>query len=795
MKHIYLLIIIFLLFSQSLFSNGIRGVIYDNEGQPLPYATIYVEELGTGTAANQEAYYELTLKPGKYTLQYKFVGFETVIKKVEIGQSFLQQDVYLEKQTLLLNEVTTTAKATDPANWMMRKAIAKSSYHRQLIDAYSGKVYVKGKGRVTSIPFYLRSVLKNEGIDTSTMIITESVSKVKYKRPNQFSEEVISVYASKENDFNASPMRFISGSFYQDEIAASISPLSSKAFQYYEFKHLGAFMDGGFLVNKIKVTPKVKAPNVFEGTIQLVEEDWALYSVDVSTQIELGIEVRIRQIYQNINQLAWMPISYQFDIEGKLMGVSFEFKYLASVADYTITLNPALPNKIEVLSKEEAKETSNKEVAQSVNELKESSNSKSVKVEAEELADLMKDYQKNQNDSLSKLDVVGVYNYKIDSGAYNQDSLFWQQVRPIPLSKSEIRGYAKIDSINIINDEENKKDSLKEASRSTFEFSDILLGGRYPFGEKKDWSFIIYNALLSTQFNTVEGLNVDYSIGLRKNFKFKVDSADMMQSDYMLNKPPFILIKPTMRYAVARKTFTGKLLGKYQFKKGNISLQGGRYVNQFNDLPAITPLINTSFTLMWEQNFMKLYEKDFVELKFENNFSHKWRISGSVEFEKRYRLLNNTDYTFIDWERGLTPNLPINVEPIEEFDGQEALTADFKVTYIPNIKYVINNGRKFPITDKSPILSLAYFKGIKGLANSDVDFDRIEFEFKDDYEIGAKGTTYFSMRAGAFLNNNSLGFMDFAHFPGNRAFITQLDPVQSFRLLNYYLYSTDDYYL
>lgn len=796
MKNIYLLITTILLFSQSILSNGIRGVIYDEEGQPLPYATIYVEELGTGTAANQEAYYELNLKPGKYTLQYKFVGFETLIKQVEITQSFLQLDVYLKKQTLLLDEVTTTAKATDPANWMMRKAIAKSSYHRQLIDAYSGKVYVKGKGRVTSIPFYLRSVLKNEGIDTSTMIITESVSKVKYKRPNQFSEEVISVYASKENDFNASPMRFISGSFYQDEIASSISPLSSKAFQYYEFKHLGAFVDGDNLINKIKVTPKVKAPNVFEGTIQLVEDDWALYSVDVNTQIELGIEVRIRQIYQKINQLAWMPISYQFDVEGKLMGVSFEFKYLASVADYEITLNPALPHNIEILSKEEAKKAAEENVVKSVKEFKNTSAAKApVKVEGKELADFMEDYQKNQNDSLSQLDIVGVYNYKIDSGAYTQDSLFWQQVRPIPLSKSEIRGYAKIDSIDIINEKEIKKDSIKQANRSTFEPQDILFGGRYPFGENKDWNFIIYNALLSTQYNTVEGLNIDYSIGLRKDFKFKVDSAAMMQNDYTLNKQPFILLKPTFRYAVARKTLTGKLLGKYQFKKGNVSVQGGRYVNQFNDLPAITPLINTSFTLMWEQNFMKLYEKDFVEFKFDNRFSYSWRLTGSIEYEKRYRLLNNTDYTFIDWDRGLTPNLPINVEPIDEFDGQEALTADVKVTYIPNVKYVINNGRKLPVTDKSPVLSLAYFKGIKGLANSDVDFDRIEFEFKDDYEIGAKGTTYFSFRAGAFLNNKSLGFMDFAHFPGNRAFITQLDPVQSFRLLNYYLYSTDDYYL
>jgi hypothetical protein len=235
-----LTLLLFLLVSFSALSSGIRGIIYDEEGKPLPFATIYVEELETGTSTNQEGYYEFVCKPGTYTIQYKFVGYETVIKKVVVGDDFKQLDVKLPKQTLLLNEVTTTAKATDPANWMMRKAIAKSAYHRQLIDEYSGRVYVKGKGRLTKIPFYLRGTLKKEGVDTSTLIITESVSEVFYKRPNQFSEKVISVYASKESGFNSNPMPFIMGSFYQDEIAASISPLSSKAFQYYEFKHLGA---------------------------------------------------------------------------------------------------------------------------------------------------------------------------------------------------------------------------------------------------------------------------------------------------------------------------------------------------------------------------------------------------------------------------------------------------------------------------------------------------------------------------------------------------------------------------
>ncbi len=797
MKKLFTLCILFCSIFQ-IKAQGVRGVVYGDDGEELSFATIYVEETGSGTSTNQEAYYELQLNEGEYTLQFKFVGYETLRKKITVKDENLRLDVVLPKQSLLLNEVTTTAKATDPANWMMRKAIAKSSYHRQQIDAYSGRVYVKGKGRVTDIPFYLTSVLKKEGIDTETMIITESVSEVSYRRPNQFSEKVISIYASKKTDFNANPMRFIAGSFYQDEIASVISPLSSKAFSYYKFKHLGAFMDGDNLINKIKVIPKVPAPNVFEGEIQLVEEDWALYRVDLDAQIELGVEVRIRQVYQKINDLAWMPITHQFDVDGKLMGVAFEGKYLASVSNYDIELNPALPQKVKILDKDDGEQGKMKEdILEEASQLSETKKKDEIVVNSEDLSGIMKDYKKSQKDSLAKQDVIGVYNFKIDSAAYNQDSMFWAQIRPIPLSTDESRGYAKLDSINVIQDLKAEEDSVKSAKQSTFQVSDILFGGRYYLDSAKQWRFKIYNPIFNIQYNTVEGLNMDYSIGLKRMLPIKYDTTrrnEEVDRSYF-NWNSYALIKPTVRYSVARNILTGKILTKYQFKTGAVEFRIGRYVQQFNDAPAVEPLINTSFTTLWEQNFMKIYEKDFMKLNFERRFSAGFDISAELEYEERNRLLNNADFRTIDWKREFSPNFPVNINPIDDFDGQIALTANFKAQYKPFVKYVIRNSVRRPEFTRETRFTLEYFKGFKNLAGSDVDFDRFELGYRDEYDFGAKGRTYMNTNIGGFLNNNELGFMDYAHFPGNRSFITQADPVKSFRLLDYYRFSTDQFYV
>ncbi|HRW98818.1 MAG TPA: DUF5686 family protein, partial [Cyclobacteriaceae bacterium] len=47
---------------------------------------------------------------------------------------------------------------------------------------------------------------------------------------------------------------------------------------------------------------------------------------------------------------------------------------------------------------------------------------------------------------------------------------------------------------------------------------------------------------------------------------------------------------------------------------------------------------------------------------------------------------------------------------------------------------------------------------------------------------------------GKFVNNRKMYFMDYAHFLGNQTPIITTDPVGSFRLLDYYIYSTRDKY-
>jgi hypothetical protein len=56
--------------------------------------------------------------------------------------------------------------------------------------------------------------------------------------------------------------------------------------------------------------------------------------------------------------------------------------------------------------------------------------------------------------------------------------------------------------------------------------------------------------------------------------------------------------------------------------------------------------------------------------------------------------------------------------------------------------------------------------------------------------VGIRGRLYYGATAGAFLNHRVLSFPDFRHFAGNQTVLQTGDILNSFRLLDYYRFST-----
>lgn len=783
-----LIVSIFFLSSGAvLFAGGIKGTITADDGAPLPFATIFVKQTGSGAVTGLDGQYEVSLTPGTYDITFQYLGYETVTRQVKIAEDFIELNLTLKSQAIVLQNVIITAGNEDPAYTIMRKAISKAKYHTQQIDTYSAKVYVKGKGRLKDYPWLAKKALEKEGISKDRLFISESVSEVTYTRPNKFEERVIAVY-SNGDDNNTSPNEYVFGSFYEPEIAETISPLSPRAFSYYRFEYLGTFTDRDYSVSKIRVTPRSRGDNVFEGVLFIVEDWWSIHSLDFKVT-KLGIDFEVKQIYNPIEDKAWLPVSQQFKVDGKVFGFEFEYNYLATVKDYKISLNPDLELEMKVIDekieKDYAKEVKTQFSAKD-QDLKERLEG-GKEITNKELRKLIKDYEKEERKQTDEPEVISDTKYSVDSLAYKKDSIFWADIRPIALTLEEIKGYKKSDSLAEVEKKKQEGDTLKSSRHKGFQVWDVLIGDNYKLSETSN--FLIHSPWGG--FNTVEGLNLIYKLGYVKRWVER-DSLDRS----LRPKVKRLEITPIGRYAFGREKLTGMLRADYRSTNSRLTLEGGRYVKQFNADEPIHPFVNTFTTLFLEKNLMKLYEQDFIQINFRQRLDAKFTVATNWSIAKRYELFNSSDFKLINRDKeAYTPNAPINQLLVTTgFQNHNALIGSIAIEARPWQKFRIRNGRRYSIKNSSPLFTVSYKKGFKGALNSDVDFDLVKVGYKQSIRVGIRGRLDVALEGGKFLNTQKMYFMDYAHFLGNQTPFITTDPVGSFRLLDYYIYSTRDKY-
>ncbi|GAB5553521.1 MAG: TonB-dependent receptor [Saprospiraceae bacterium] len=94
----------------------VSGTMLDTEtGEPLMFASILVQELGTGTDTDIDGKYQLKLAPGTYTFVASYVGYtsKTITDVVAKEGEVVYLDFSLSEETEVLQEVTISAKVIE----------------------------------------------------------------------------------------------------------------------------------------------------------------------------------------------------------------------------------------------------------------------------------------------------------------------------------------------------------------------------------------------------------------------------------------------------------------------------------------------------------------------------------------------------------------------------------------------------------------------------------------------------------------------------------------------------------
>ncbi|GAJ15073.1 unnamed protein product, partial [marine sediment metagenome] len=236
-----------------------------------------------------------------------------------------------------------------------------------------------------------------------------------------------------------------------------ISPLAPNAFNHYKFRYEGVTFEGDYSINKIKVIPRRKSQQLFSGYIYIVDDLWNIYSADLIQETFVG-PYRIIQIYSPVEEFVWLPVSHNIEVDASVIGIKINVKFASSVKYSDITINEQLKHSVVFKEIEEKyTDTTTYQTPKEQEQLKSTRKIEKIlnkeKMTTRDMIKLAR-LSKQESDKLEKkeektLEIEEKTTYEIEKDADKKDSIYWERIRPVPLTKDEIFGYKIRDSIEL----------------------------------------------------------------------------------------------------------------------------------------------------------------------------------------------------------------------------------------------------------------------------------------------------------------------------------------------------------
>ncbi|MEY3433135.1 MAG: hypothetical protein RL131_1071 [Bacteroidota bacterium] len=731
---LFVSVLIFGLFPIYVFSQTrIKGFVLDESENPIGFVSISVGVNKTIAIANSNGHFDFTLPIGKTKIEFRHVGYETFVVDTLVQNTELSLKIILRPTSLTLNEIIIKPGGEDPAYEIIRNAISKRDFHRSRIEAYSCDNYLKGLIRTLNYPkTFMGQVVDFEDGDTSKqkiIFLSESISKINFKQPNDTRIDVISTQVSGQTNGLGLASPFLI-SFYENTVSLPrtfnprgfVSPIADGALSFYNYKFLGTFIESGVLINRIQVTPKRKWEPLFRGYIQIVESSWDIHSVDLrldkSAQLELAHEVRIQQQNGLFKSDYWLLTSQTIYLDIKIFGFDATGYFSSTYNNY------------ELFEKADKKKFGNTLI-------------------------------------------------RYDPESNKRTRTYWDSIRTIPLLHEEKLDYAKKDSLERLRESSSYLDSLDRIQNRVTYFG-MFLNGQTFLRRSKKITFSYDPLLKSISYNTVEGLSVQASGTFRKSLNSNNSILLTPVLRYGVGNGHLNAFLST-EYRFGKK-FT------QQF-----STAIGKRVFQFNNANPIPQIMNTVSTLSTGFNYMKLYEARFFQLGYNRNWGRGWRVNVSINYQDRWSLENlPLDRLWISESKleNISPNFPSEIAG-KNILAHQAFSIQTDILFQPNTRYIELPDRVISRTSKSPRFKLQLSRGIAGILGSDVDYFKWRFSIQDEFNFKLAGTLKMNAGLSGFANATSVRLPDYNHISGNLT--RKANPyVESFQVASFYSLSNRD---
>jgi len=146
LKFTLYILFLFIGFSYAQTKVTLSGYVTDiDNGESLLGTTVYIDELKKGTVTNTYGYYSITIDAGEYNLEYRYIGYESVKKSIDLRTS-QRVDIELGEQIQEIEEIVIRADRLDQNITSPQMSVNKLDIKViQKIPAFLGEVdIIKG---------------------------------------------------------------------------------------------------------------------------------------------------------------------------------------------------------------------------------------------------------------------------------------------------------------------------------------------------------------------------------------------------------------------------------------------------------------------------------------------------------------------------------------------------------------------------------------------------------------------------------------------------------------------------
>lgn len=316
----------------------LHGRVKDAEtGKNLPLANIQIQGTYRGTISNDVGWYRLEIPQLPATIRVRYIGYES--QAIKITRASTDSLTFFLKPTVIpFREIVVTGE--DPAVAILRKVIAAKAEWRKRLRSLRAETYT-------------RFNLEN---DSGIVSIAETISELFWDKEKGVREVIKS---QRETSNLTQEQNFASAhyvpNFYDDDIELAgfqmVGPTHPKALDYYQVKLVGERLLDDKIVFDISIRPKNKLRPTFVGTISVLDEVFALLSVDLKPGPAVlfpppinNWEFHYRQQFSNFGRDFWLPVDVRIGGKLKIKIVGAEFpqikhEQISRLTDYQVNID------------------------------------------------------------------------------------------------------------------------------------------------------------------------------------------------------------------------------------------------------------------------------------------------------------------------------------------------------------------------------------------------------------------------------------------------------------------------